>query len=151
MGEYEKSWHGEGNWSTRRAKQIEKSGVLDAAQELLLGNKGKMARKSLEDRFDVEMEFGKLVYTQIIIYRQDLDQHKVDSQLLNNWLKAMDYLEARKQYLMAAEIAEYAADRTKNKILYERAIKDRVSALDANKQILNITRISELHEKRARL
>jgi len=99
-----------------------------------------MTKKTLEDKFDVELEFAKLVH-------RTLGQKEMTVEAL---LKSVEYLEARRQYCMAAEIAEYAGDVAKNKDLYERAIRN-YKMCDGSEGEVEARAIYEIRKKQDRL
>ena len=96
--------------------------------------------KRLEDRFDVELEFANLIH----------EKMGKDTMIVGHMLKAVEYLEARRQYCMAAEIAEYAGDVAKNKDLYERAIRN-YKMCDGSEGEVEARAIYEIRKKQDRL
>ncbi|MEK6864133.1 MAG: hypothetical protein AABX27_02490 [Nanoarchaeota archaeon] len=100
-----------------------------------------MTGTTLEDKFDVELEFAKLIHERL----------GKDELIVEHMLKAVEYFEARQHYLMAAEIAEYVADGTKEDSLYERAIRNYKLCDGGEGERVEAMAIYEIRKKQTRL
>lgn len=98
-------------------------------------------QETLEDKFDVELEFANMIHERL----------GKEALIVEHMIKAVEYLEARNHYLMAAEIAEYAADGTKEIGLYERAINNYKLAHSGEGERVEAQAIYEIRKKQARL